>query len=91
MLKKIPGIQAAYLYGSFAKEEEDAASNIEVMIVRKPEASELASAAGRLEKFLNREVNYTVIADQELKQKLADRDPFLSDIWNGKRVELIAA
>ncbi|MBB5343336.1 nucleotidyltransferase domain-containing protein [Tunturibacter empetritectus] len=90
-LRKIPGIQAAYLYGSFAKGEEDTASDIDVLIVGKPEAGELASAAGRLEKLLNREVNYTVIVDQELKRKLAGHDPFLSDIWNGKRVELIAA
>lgn len=61
------------------------------MIVGKPEAGELASAAGRLEKLLNREVNYTVIADEELKRKLAGHDPFLNDIWNGKRVELVAA
>jgi predicted nucleotidyltransferase len=90
-LRKISGIHAAYLYGSFAKGEEDAASDIDVLIVGKPEPGELASAAGRLEKLLNREVNYTVIADQELKRKLADHDPFLSDVWNGKRVELIAA
>ena len=90
-LRKVPGIHAAYLYGSFAKGEEDAASDIDVLIVGKPEAGELASAAGRLEKLLNREVNYSVIADQELKRKLANDDPFLSDIWNGKRVELIAA
>jgi predicted nucleotidyltransferase len=90
-LRKIPGIQAAYLYGSFAKQEEDAASDIDVLIVGNPEPNELANAAARLEKLLNREISYTVIADQELKRKLADHDPFLSDIWNGKLVQLIAA
>jgi predicted nucleotidyltransferase len=90
-LRKIPGIHAAYLYGSFAKGEEDTASDIDILIVGKPEAGELANAAGGLEKLLNREVNYTVIGDQELKRKLAGHDPFLSDIWNGKRVELITA
>lgn len=90
-LKKIPGIQAAYLYGSFAKGEEDASSDIDILIIGKPEPTELANVAGRLEKLLNREVNYTVIAEQELKRKLADHDPFISDIWSGKRVELIAA
>src|SRR6266702_3032950 len=83
-LRKISGIRAAYLYGSFAKGDEDASSDIDVLIVGKPEAAELANAARHLEKLLNREVNYTVIADQELKRKLADHDPFLSDIWNGK-------
>ncbi len=90
-LRKIQGIQAAYLYGSFAKGEEDAASDIDILIVGKPKATELADAAVRLEKLLSREVNYTVITDEELKRKLVSHDPFLNDIWKGKRVELIAA
>lgn len=90
-LKKVPGIESAYLYGSFAKEQVDAASDIDVLIVGTPAAPELAVAVSRLEKLLHREVNYTVIAAQELKRKLSGHDPFLTDIWNGKRVELIAA
>lgn len=90
-LKEVPGIQAAYLYGSFAKGEEDASSDIDILIVGKPEATSLANVATRLERVLNREVNYTVIAEQELKRKLAGNDPFVRDIWNGKRVELVAA
>jgi hypothetical protein len=61
------------------------------LIVGRPEASELAATVGQLEKLLNREVNYSVITEQELGRKLADQDPFLTDIWNGKRVDLIAA
>ncbi len=44
------GIQAAYLYGPFAKSEEDAVSDIDVLVVGKPKATELANVAGRLEK-----------------------------------------
>ncbi len=90
-LKKVPGIEAAYLYGSVAKGEADAASDIDLLVVGAPAAAELAVAVNRLEKLLHREVNYTVIAAQELKRKLAKNDPFLTDIWNGKRIELIAA
>ena len=90
-LKKVPGIDAAYLYGSFAKGDADAASDIDVLIVGVPAATELAVAVNRLEKLLRREVNYTVITARELKRKLAKDDPFLTDIWNGKHIELIAA
>ncbi len=62
-----------------------------MLILGKPEATELAEATARLEKLLNREINYTVITDKELKRKLADHDPFVTDIWKGKRVNLIAA
>jgi predicted nucleotidyltransferase/predicted transcriptional regulator with HTH domain len=89
-LRNIPAIKAAYLYGSLAKQEEDASSDIDILIVGKPEASRLATATAQLEKLLKREVNYTLITEQELQRKLGEHDPFLSDIWKGKRVELIA-
>jgi predicted nucleotidyltransferase len=90
-LGKIAGIEAAYIYGSFAKGEEDASSDIDILIIGRPDAHALANATSRLEKLVNREVNYTVIDKPELKRKLAARDPFLSDIWKGKRLELITA
>jgi hypothetical protein len=34
-------------------------------------------------------VNYIVLKAQELKRKLAAHDVFLTDVWQGKRIELI--
>jgi predicted nucleotidyltransferase len=90
-MRSIPGIDSASLYGSFAKGDADAASDIDVLIVGKPDAGMLALAVGNLEKLLNRELNYTVMTTEELNRKLADHDIFFSDIWNGTRIELIAA
>jgi predicted nucleotidyltransferase len=88
-LRRVEGIEQAYLYGSFAKNEEDAASDIDLLIVGKPDAPTLALEVARLEKMLNREVSYTVLKRQELKKKLSSNDPFFSDVWHGKRVEII--
>jgi len=88
-LRRVEGIEQAYLYGSFAKNEEDAASDIDLLIVGNPDASTLALEVAGLEKMLNREVGYTVLKRQELKRKLSSDDPFFSDVWHGKRVEII--
>jgi predicted nucleotidyltransferase len=88
-LRRVEGIEHAYLYGSFAKNEEDVASDIDLLIIGKPDAPTLASEMARLEKTLNREVSYTVLKGQELKKKISSNDPFFSEIWHGKRVELI--
>jgi predicted nucleotidyltransferase len=88
-LRRVEGIEQAYLYGSFAKNEEDAASDIDLLIVGNPDASTLALEVAGLEKMLNREVGYTVLKRQELKKKLSSDDPFFSDVWHGKRVEII--
>jgi|SRR5271155_9221 len=88
-LQHVPGIDKAYLYGSFAKHEEDASSDIDLLIIGQPDANDLVTEISRLEKNLNREVSYTVLKPQELKRKLAAHDPFFTDIWQGKRIELI--
>jgi predicted nucleotidyltransferase len=88
-LRRVEGIEQAYLYGSFAKNEEDAASDIDLLIIGKPDASTLASEVASLETTLNRDVSYTVLKGQELRKKISSNDPFFFDIWHGKRVELI--
>jgi len=87
-LKRIPGIQSSWLYGSFAKNEADAASDIDVLIIGRPDQVQLASVVRKVEKTLRREINYTVLTSQELKRRLAARDAFLAGVWNGKRIEL---
>ena len=88
-LSRVSGIDEAYLYGSFAKDEADRASDIDLLIVGEPDTGALAVEVRKLEKTLNRELNYTVFAPQELKRKLAAHDPFLTDVWQGRRIELI--
>jgi DNA-binding transcriptional ArsR family regulator len=87
-LQVVPGLDRACIYGSFAKNEADAASDIDLLLVGSPDPGTLAATVSRLEKALHREVNYTVLTANELKEKLAKKDPYLSDIWQGKRIEL---
>jgi predicted nucleotidyltransferase/predicted transcriptional regulator with HTH domain len=88
-LEHLKGIQSAYIYGSFAKNEADASSDIDLLIVGQPDQAALASAVRRAERMLRREVNYTVFTPQELAQKLKARETFFTDIWRGKRIVLI--
>lgn len=89
-LESVPGIRSAWIYGSFAKNEADAASDIDLLIVGKPDQAQLAAATRKAEKTLRREINYTVLTSKELKRRLKKADPFITDIWNGKRIELIS-
>ena len=88
-LHRVEGIEQAYLYGSFAKGEADAASDIDLLLIGKPDAARLASVVSSTQRTLNREVSYTVLKPQELRTKLAAHDPFLSEVWRGKRIQLI--
>ena len=88
-LRAVAGIEAAWIYGSFAKDEADATSDIDVLIAGQPDQAQLAAEMRQAEKTLRREINYTVLTSRELKRRLAKRDAFVADVWNGKRIELI--
>ncbi len=88
-LRPVGEIESAWIFGSVAKGEADAKSDIDLLIVGAPDQALLAREIRKAERSLRREVSYTVFTSQELKRKLAKRDPFVTDIWNGKRIGLI--
>jgi len=89
-LKTIRGIDEAYLYGSFARNQQDAASDIDVLVVGTPREETLAEAMRKLERRLGREINYTVLSRKELESRRSRNDAFLENIWHNKRVALVS-
>jgi predicted nucleotidyltransferase/predicted transcriptional regulator with HTH domain len=85
-LKKVDGIEEAYLYGSFARDQQDAASDIDVLMIGRPGSENLAVCVQRLEKQLGREINYTVLTRNELNERRARKDAFLNNVWARKRI-----
>jgi predicted nucleotidyltransferase len=88
-LQRIEGIQEAYLYGSFAKNQQDAASDIDVLIIGAPREEPLAQVVGKLERQLGREINYTVLTPREFASRRLRKDAFLENVWHNKRIPLI--
>ena len=90
-LKKVEGIGEAYLYGSFARNQQDASSDIDVLVIGNPREEILAESARKLERQLGREINYTVLTRKEFESRRARKDAFLENVWHNKRVSLIGA
>jgi predicted nucleotidyltransferase len=88
-LKKIEGIEEAYLYGSFARNRQDATSDVDVLVIGNPHAQVLAEAMRKLERRLGREINYTVLTPKEFESRRARKDAFLENVWHNKRVALV--
>lgn len=78
---KLPGVDLAVLYGSFARGKEDQASDIDVFIVSDTEPEVLYDAIPGLEKQLGREINFTIYSVKEFKKKRRTEDPFLQNIF----------
>ena len=88
-LQRLDGIQEAYLHGSFAKNQQDAASDIDVLIIGAPRQEPLAQVVGKLERQLGREINYTVLTPSEFASRRLRKDAFLENVWHNKRIPLI--
>ena len=89
-LKKIDGIDEAYLYGSFASNQQDAASDIDVLVIGAPREEVLAQVMRTLERRLGRKLNYTVLTQKEFGSRRARKDAFLESVWHNKRIPLVA-
>jgi len=90
-LRRIEGIEEAWLYGSFARNQQDAASDIDVLVIGAPSGEVIAEGVRKLERELGREINYTVMTRKEFNARRARRDVFLENVWHNKRVSLVAA
>jgi predicted nucleotidyltransferase len=88
-LKKVAGIEEAYLYGSFARNQQDAVSDIDVLLIGNPAGDVLSVAMRKLERELGRDINYTVLTRKEFASRRSHRDAFLENVWHNKRVTLI--
>jgi predicted nucleotidyltransferase len=88
-LRTMQGIEEAYLYGSFARNQQDAASDIDLIMIGSPDEKLLAETARTLENRLGREINYTVLTQREFERRRKEKDAFLENVWQNRRVLLI--
>lgn len=91
LLNKTPGIKRAFIYGSFAKNAERPGSDIDLcLIVDRKEFREESLLEGlhKLERNLEREVNYSFFTEAEWKSKQRSNDSFVSGLLRNRRIEL---
>jgi len=82
-------VSVAFVYGSIARQEERAESDIDLMIIGDVELDGVLSRLPEAEAALGRAVNPTVYSIHEFKRKLEDGNHFLNAVLDGKKVFLI--
>lgn len=79
-ISMIKGLEAAFLYGSFAKDTADARSDIDLCVIGEINLKDLNRIINKQEKAFQREINYVLYSLKEFRDKLKSRDPFILDI-----------
>jgi len=78
-------IACAFVYGSIARREERATSDVDLMVIGRVGLADLAPNLTKIEKRLGREVNVTDYSVEEFRKKVAQGDHFLTTVLKGSR------
>lgn len=78
-------ITLAFIYGSVARGQEHAASDIDLMIVGQAGLADLTPLLRKAERILGREVNATTFSQREFGNKTAAGDHFLAAVLKQPR------
>src|SRR6266700_985970 len=82
-------ILVAFVYGSVAREQETAQSDVDLMVVGKATLDEILSRLYTVEKSIGRPINPTVYSVEEFKSKLASGNHFLTAVLRGQKIFLL--
>src|SRR5262249_5191371 len=78
-------IDCAFVYGSVARTEEHALSDVDLMIIGDVGVADLAPALRKAEGQLGREISVTSYSAREFRKKAAAKDHFLTEVLHGPK------
>lgn len=81
-------IDVALVYGSMARGQEHAGSDIDLMVVGGIQQIDLLPTVRKLENRFRREVNVTLFSAKEFQRRRAAADHFLGSVLKGKTILL---
>lgn len=91
LLERAGGIEVAFIYGSVAKSEETAKSDIDLAIVGGISPRRVTAQLAALEKELGREVNATVFTSEEWHTRRTRKDHFVTTLLREPKIVLVGS
>ena len=88
-LEQIGGVEVAILYGSLAAQRETLESDVDLLLVGDAALSTISPSLRKLEAQVGREVNVTILSVDELRQRVARSEPFVSEILSHPMLFLV--
>ena len=88
-LAGVPGVEEAFLFGSYARGEERATSDLDLFVVGQADQELLSEQLADVERDLGRDVNVVTYTRPELDRLQEQLDPFVLGVLTGSRVPLV--
>ena len=85
----VPGIQCAFIYGSFPKRPRNPEGEVEIMVVGGPDLAEMDQIILKAEEELKRGIRLTSFTARELRERVKVKDRLVSKALNRTKIMLI--
>lgn len=82
-------VRIAFIYGSYAKDQENLVSDIDLMVIGKVSSRKLSSIIAEAKKKLGREINYVIFTEDEFRQKVKRNDHFVSLVLRETKIFIV--
>ncbi len=89
ILLKQKDIDFAFIYGSLASGGNTAKSDIDLMVIGKIPLEDLLTLLRKPERVLARDINPSLYDFSEIKSRLKENDPFITQVLNGPKILLV--
>jgi predicted nucleotidyltransferase len=91
LLPLTPAITAAFIFGSVARGEEQATSDVDVCVIATASFTDVVMVLADMGQKLGREINPVVMPYEQFSAKLAAGEQFLTRIMSEQKIFLIGA
>lgn len=88
ILKEIKEIKEAYIYGSYAKNNIDVHSDIDLLVIGNHDIVPLQRRLNKIQKEINREINVINMGVQEFKNRIKSKDTFITEVLKQKNIKV---
>lgn len=82
-------IDLAWVFGSVARSQENADSDVDLMVIGKASLRQMSQALREVHGKIGREVNPYVLTEKEFKRRLQAKDHFLSQVLDSELIFVI--
>jgi predicted nucleotidyltransferase len=88
IIRDIPDVEKAWIYGSYAQEKMAIHSDIDLLIVGQHDIIQLQNKISALQKEIGREVNMLNMGPEEFRRRRRQKDPFIQNVLKAKYIEI---
>ncbi len=88
-LSRVQNVEIAFIYGSYASGNDNAESDIDVMIIGDPDVSAVNKKLSRLEKKLKRDINISIHTLEEYQKRKKEKRGFIMELLKNPRIILV--